>query len=79
MYRVDPDEGLSFRIPEALLLQRKVITNQLMISKCDFYNPSRFFIIGYDSIDRLEEFVKCVFKPLSSEIINWYDCCNWWK
>ena len=79
IYRVDPDEGFSFHIPEALLLQRKVIINRLMISKCDFYDPSRFFIIGYDSIDRLEEFVNCVYKAIGSEIMNRYDCCNWWK
>lgn len=79
MYRIDPYEGFSFRIPEALMLNRKVITNRLVILKYDFYDPSRFFIIGYDSIERLEEFVKGHFKPLLKETADDYDCRNWWK
>lgn len=79
MYRIDPYEGFSFRIPEALMLNRKVITNRLVILECDFYDPSRFFIIGHDPIDRIEEFVKGDYKPLSKEITGRYDCRNWWK
>ena len=79
MYRVDPYEGFSFRIPEALMLNRKVITNRLVILTSDFYDPSRFFIIGHDPVERLEEFVKDSFKPLSREIADKYDCRNWWK
>lgn len=79
MFRLDPYEGFSFRIPEALMLNRKVITNRLIILECEFYDPSRFFIIGHDSIDRLEEFVKSDYKPLPGEISDRYDCRNWWK
>lgn len=79
MYRVAPDEGFSFRIPEALSLERKIITNRSIILACDFYDPSRFFIIGYDSPDRLEEFIKGDFKPLSTEIKERYDCSDWWQ
>lgn len=78
MYRVAPDEGLSFRIPEALLLGRKVITNRLMVLDCDFYDPSRFFIIGHDSPDRLESFLTGDFLALSPEIRKRYDCRTWW-
>ena len=79
MYRVTADEGFSFRIPEALLLERKIITNRSIVLKCDFYDPSRFFVIGYDSPNRLEEFIKGDFKPLSPEIKNRYDCRTWWQ
>ncbi len=79
MFRLDPYEGFSFRIPEALMLSRKVITNRLIILECDFYDPSRFFVIGHDSIDRLEEFVKGDYKPLLGKIRDRYDCRNWWK
>ncbi len=78
MYRTSPYEGFSFRVPEALLLERKVITNRLIVLDCDFYDPSRFFVIGYDSTDRLKEFMVNDFKPLSAEIRNRYDCSNWW-
>ena len=77
MYRIDPGEGLSFRIPEALLLGRKVITNRLMVLDCDFYDPSRFFVIGYDSPGRLEAFLKGDFRPLSPEIRKRYDSREW--
>lgn len=79
MYRIAPDEGLSFRIPEALLLERKIITNRLIVLECDFYHPSRFFVIGHDSLDRLKEFVESDFRPLPPEVRNRYDCRNWWR
>ena len=79
MYRISPDEGLSFRIFEALQLGRKVITNRLIILKYDFYDSSRFFVIGYDSIERLGEFITNDFKCLPEEILNRYDCSNWWQ
>lgn len=79
MYRLHPDEGLSFRIFEALQLGRKVITNRLIILEYDFYDPSRFFLIGYDSLERLEEFIKSDFRHLSDKIRNRYDCSNWWE
>ena len=79
MYRVTADEGFSFRIPEALLLERKIITNRSIVLKCDFYDPSRFFVIGYDSPNRLEEFIKGDFKALCPEIKNRYDCRTWWQ
>lgn len=78
MYRTSPYEGFSFRIPEALFLERKVITNRLIVLDCDFYHSSRFFIIGYDSTDRLKEFMENDFRPLPPEIRNRYDCSNWW-
>lgn len=79
MYRSHPYEGFSYRIPEALLMERKVITNRLIVLECDFYDPSRFFVIGHDSIDRLKEFMENDFKPLSPELRKRYDCNNWWK
>ena len=79
MYRVSADEGLSFRIPEALLLERKIITNRLIVLQADFYDPSRFFVIGHDSIDRLESFLTGCFKPLPEDIRHRFDCRDWWQ
>ncbi len=79
MYRTTPDEGLSFRIPEALVLGRKIITNRRMVLDCDFYDPSRFFVIGHDAIERLETFLKGRFRPLPPEIRERYDCRSWWQ
>lgn len=78
-YRTSPDEGFSFRIPEAMMLERKVITNRLIVLNQTFYDPSRFFIIGHDSLDRLEAFVKGDFKPLSPETRMLFDCSHWWE
>ncbi len=79
MYRIATDEGLSFRISEALLLERKIITNRMIVLKYDFYDPSRFFVIGHDSLERLEEFIQGRFKPLPLEIRKRYDCSYWWE
>ncbi len=78
MYRVAADEGFSYRISEALLLERKIITNRRLVLESDFYDPSRIFVIGYDSLERLGEFVQNRFKPLPSEIRKRYDCRSWW-
>ena len=79
MYRSHPYEGFSYRIPEALMIERKVITNRLIILECDFYDPSRFFVIGHDSTERLREFMENDFRPLSPEMRQRYDCNNWWQ
>ena len=78
MCRINQQEGFSFRIPEALILNRKIITNRRLVLSSDFYDASRFFVIGYDSINRLESFVKGNLEPLHPDILKNYQCNDWW-
>lgn len=64
MARVSKDEGYSFRIPEALFLEKKVITNRTGIIHEKFYDPSRFFIIGIDPVERIKEFMNIEYKRI---------------
>lgn len=72
LYRIQPDEGWSFRISEALVMRKKVITNRSNVKESDVYHPSRFFIIGDDDISILAEFLGSAYEPVPDEILNRY-------
>lgn len=72
LYRIQPDEGWSFRISEALVMRKKVITNRANVKKAEAYHPSRFFIIDEDEIDRLTGFIESPYKPVPDKILNQY-------
>lgn len=78
LFRLDPEEGFSFRIPEALWLNRKIISNRLCLRKEPFYAPERIFLIGVDPIERLRAFLEADIEPLPKEILRLYDTRLWW-
>lgn len=47
-YRFNSDEGYSFRIPEAIILNKKIITNRQIIKYESFYNPQNVLLIEKD-------------------------------
>lgn len=71
-------EGFSFRITEALHLNRKIITNRPNIVIEPFYDPSRVFIIGKDSTERLKSFLENDLSPIPDDILKTYDSSLWW-
>lgn len=78
LFRLDPEEGFSFRIPEALWLNRKIISNRLCLRKEPFYSSERIFLIGIDPIERLRSFLETDIEPLPKEILRLYDTRLWW-
>ena len=78
LFRVDQNEGFSYRIPEALFLNRKIITNRIAIKNEIFYDKNRIFIIGIDPLDRLQTFFESPIKPLSDSVLKFYDSTLWW-
>lgn len=78
LYRVCADEGFSFRIPEALFLNRKIISNRVNLQNEPFYSPERVFLIGIDPIERLQSFLENDIEPLSEEILRLYNSRLWW-
>lgn len=78
LFRLDPNEGFSFRIPEALWLNKKIISNRLCLQKEDFYSPERIFLIGLDPIERLRSFLEKDVEPLPKKILCRYDSRLWW-
>lgn len=76
--RVQPSEGFSFRICEALFLNRKIITNRTILRNEPFYDPNRIFIMGEDSLERLKDFLEQDIQPVPDNILRLYDSSLWW-
>lgn len=69
--------GLSFRIFEALALQKKIITTNKSIKEYDFYNPNNISIIDGNNIHIDPDFFRTAYEPLSETIYNKYTIKNW--
>lgn len=76
--RFGQNEGFSFRIPEALFLNKKIITNRLIVRDEPFYSSERIFLVGIDSVSRLKEFLEKEVEPLPNSILRLYDTHFWW-
>lgn len=76
--RIKPSEGFSYRAVEALFLNRKIITNRNCFKKEPFYHPSRVFILGEDSLNRLQSFLESDISPLPKHVLELYDSSLWW-
>lgn len=79
LVRVSEDEGFSYRIPEALALNRKIITNRLILLNEPFYSPDRIFIIGVDSLARLKPFLELDNEKVEPSTLSYFDSTLWWS
>ncbi len=78
LLKISQDEGISYRIPEALFLNRKIITNRLVVRDEPFYDPDRVFLIGVDPLPRLQSFLEKEIGPLGEDVLKYYDASRWW-
>ncbi len=78
LVRLGQDEGFSYRIPEALFGNRKIITNRMILREEPFYSPERVFLIGVDPLSRLQSFLESDIEPLPESILRLYDASLWW-
>lgn len=69
--------GLTLRPLEALALGKKLITNNRLISKYDFYNPNNIFIIDERPWNEIDLFLKSQTIPLDENIKKKYCVKNW--
>ena len=69
--------GLSLRPMESIFFKKKLITNDESIKNHDFYLAENIFILGFDDINLLNEFLKKPYKNLPEEIIVNYDVDKW--
>ena len=53
----DDNRGLTYRPIEALMCNKKLITNYSDIMNYDFYRKENVFILGYDNTSHLREFI----------------------
>lgn len=69
--------GLSFRVFEALAMQRKIITTNKSIKKYDFYNPNNILVLDENNINIDSDFLNKPYIPLEESIYSKYTINNW--
>lgn len=71
--------GLTLRCLEALFFEKKLITNNVNITKYNFYSSNNIFIIGKDNINNIKEFISKPYKKIDKKIIDYYNFESWLK
>ena len=69
--------GPTMRSLEALFHGCKLITSNALIVDCDFYHPSRVFVIGRDRPDDLRAFLETPLEPASAELLRKHELRSW--
>ena len=70
-------DGLSFRVFEAMALQKKLITDNESIKKYPFYNTNNILVIDKENPEILAEFLETKYKKIPDEIYNLYTLDTW--
>ncbi|MFL9834880.1 glycosyltransferase family protein [Chryseobacterium terrae] len=73
----DNQMGLSFRIFEAMALEKKFITDNHTIKNYDFYNPENILILNEDFSNIEKSFFETDYQKLPDEIYYKYTLDNW--
>lgn len=71
--------GLTLRPMESIFLKKKLITNDVNIIYEDFYNPDNIFILNYDKIEKISDFIYLPYIDINLDIVAKYDFINWLK
>ena len=69
--------GITTRPLEAMVLGKKLITDNIEITSCDFYNKENIFIIGRDDYSDLGDFLSSPVKYVPEEIKQKYMFDAW--
>lgn len=73
----DGQEGLSFRIFEAMAFEKKIITDNPSILNYDFYDPQNILYIDNDLEILNESFFHTPYKKIPIELFKKYTLDNW--
>jgi len=72
-------QGLSFRIFEALGYQKKIITNNQDIVNYDFYNPNNIFVISENDYTIPLAFFESEYIQIDAVVLDQYTLKSWIK
>lgn len=72
-------DGLTLRPIEALLYEKKLITNNINIRTYDFYNSNNIFILNVDSEEKLNQFLETPYQKVPISISEEYQIPGWIK
>jgi hypothetical protein len=71
--------GLTFRVFEAIGLNKKLITTNKDIINYDFYNPNNIFVWNENVTEIPKDFLEKEYEKLPDDIYNKYSLENWVK
>lgn len=71
--------GLSFRVFEAMALEKKIITDNESIKNYDFYHPNNILVLNEDFSNITKDFFETPYQSLPQEIYEEYTLKNWVK
>ncbi len=69
--------GLSFRVFEAMALEKKIITDNESIKNYDFYNPNNILVLNEDISNINASFFEAPYEKVPQEIYNAYTLDHW--
>jgi hypothetical protein len=69
--------GLSFRVFEAMALEKKIITDNEAIKTYDFYNPNNILILNKNSSNLDKSFFETPYEKIPEEIYARYTLDSW--
>lgn len=73
----DGQSGLTVRVMECLFLKKKLITDNVLVKKYNFYDKSNIFVIGSDNMENLKKFIDEPYREISNDILEEYDYKKW--
>lgn len=71
--------GVSFRIADAVANKQKIITNYDFIKEYDIYDENNIFVLTDNFENKLDNFIKNIYKEYSKEIYERYSGKSWIK
>ncbi len=69
--------GLSFRVFEAMAMEKKIVTDNPEIKNYDFYNPKNILVLDKSLSNINTEFFRQPYEKLPEEIYNKYTLDSW--
>lgn len=69
--------NITMRAIDAMVLNRKLITDSKNVVNMDYYNENNVFVIGKDDSGDLEDFLNSPYVPIDNAIVEKYDIKNW--
>lgn len=73
------DADITMRTLDALVLEKKLITDAKEIMERDYYHPNNIFVLGVDKSEELEQFLSKRYQTISKDILNRYTFAEWVK
>lgn len=70
-------QGLTQRVFDSLILQKKLITTNANVASYDFYNPNNILIIDRNIVNIPVDFFERDYKKVEIKIIEKYSIKNW--